>query len=1069
MTLFFIFTYMYIKRNIFLTLLFFVSLIVTAQTYNFTNYNVGEGLEQSDILCVSQSSNGYLLYGSNGGGLGFYDGYNFNSIKEKNGLSNNIVFSIEIDSYNYVWCVTNSGVNKIDNNLKKVLNIYKKGFPFYSTSYAADKDIIYFGSQKGVYYYDNEIDSLQYLQTNNEKLNSSAIMTLFNDKQGNLWAGTKRNGLFKIEGKRVLQFSLKTGMPSNYIKTIIESKDKIWVGSLMGLTLIEADTISDFTLPSDWKASLTITSATMYKNELVFGALNNHLYFVNPKNNKYRIINAENGFNYKKVWSLYTDTENVLWLGVIGQGLVKYNPTFTYFNEENGLSNSYIHTIFCDKNETWVGHKSNGIDIIRNNQIIKRISTENLGTSIVNRITKIKGVIYIGTNSGIKKYINGELKNISFSGALKNDVYAIYPHNNKVYVGTKLGLYIINGDSLFSVENTPTDFIFDLITYENKLYMASNGGYYVYDGDSFNYISKQEDFDVGRVRSFVIDEERLWIGTNSGIYIKKGNTHKKVDEDNGLSSDNIYFLKKDKEGYIWAGSNKGVDRIEIKSVYANIRGQLTPILVRNYSKPEGLIGVECNLNAVDINTNNEMWFGTINGAFIYNQKEDVLNNVPPNVTLNNIKLNFNDVDWKNYTSTIDSLSGLPSNLDLTYKNNNLIFEYVGVSLRNPEKVFYQYQLEGLDEDWLPLTQDRKAVYTALSPGSYTFKLRAKNNDNVWTEDPITYSFIIAPPWYQTKTFYTIAVLLLIIAVYLIIYVRTRNLKKTQEILTKKVDERTKELREEKEKVEHVNTALAEQKTVIEVANKNITDSINYAKKIQDAILPHINKLDDYVKKVSVLYMPKDVVSGDFYWFEKIGDKLILAVSDCTGHGVPGAFMSMIGVNNLNQIILEKHITNPSLILSELNKAIKTVLQQEAVDSESRDGMDISICCFDLKENTVQYAGAFRPLIYIRDNELIELKGSRQPIGGSAPFNFVYDLNEFSFLDNDVFYMFSDGYPDQFGGVKGKKFMNKRLKQLFMENFEKTPQEQELILKQELINWMGDEEQIDDVLVMCVKF
>ena len=179
-------------------------------------------------------------------------------------------------------------------------------------------------------------------------------------------------------------------------------------------------------------------------------------------------------------------------------------------------------------------------------------------------------------------------------------------------------------------------------------------------------------------------------------------------------------------------------------------------------------------------------------------------------------------------------------------------------------------------------------------------------------------------------------------------------------------------------------------------------------------------------------------------------------------------MSMIGVNNLNQIIIENKITSPDRILQELNIAIKKVLKQEDVDSESKDGMDISICCFDLEENVIEYAGAFRPLIYIRDNELYELKGSRQPIGGSAPLDYNYDLNKFEIKKDDVFYMFSDGYPDQFGGPKGKKYMNKRLKAVFMDIYKKAPGIQRETLREELIKWMGDNEQIDDILVMCIK-
>ena len=539
----------------------------------------------------------------------------------------------------------------------------------------------------------------------------------------------------------------------------------------------------------------------------------------------------------------------------------------------------------------------------------------------------------------------------------------------------------------------------------------------------------------------------------------------KNDEQKGLSSDNVYFLQLDGNGNIWAGTNKGIDRIKVSSFYNDTNN----VIIRNYSKQEGMLGVECNMNAVGFSNTNQLWIGTIDGVYLYNQKEDILNLIPPKVTLNNIKLNFNDVNWQDYTSDIDKVSGLPKNIQLSHTNNNFIFEYVGVSLKNPDKVIYQYKLEGLDNDWLPMTKDRKAVYTALSSGDYTFVLKAKNNDGVWVKNPVTFSFTIFPPWYQTNWFYSGVVLLIILGIYLFISIRTRNLKKIQQMLTQQVEERTSELREEKEKVEHINIELGEQKKVIEVANKNITDSINYAKKIQEAILPKGNKLDHFENNLAVLYLPKDVVSGDFYWFDKIDDKLIIAAADCTGHGVPGAFMSMIGVNNLNQIILENRETNPSKILTQLNVAIKKVLRQEDVGSESKDGMDISICAFDTKNNTVQYAGAFRPLLYIRDNELVEIKGSRNPIGGNAPSDFIYELNQVEIKKDDVFYMFSDGYPDQFGGIKGKKFMNKRLKQIFIDHHKKSPEEQREILKEEFYKWMGNEEQIDDILVMCMKF
>ena len=317
---------------------------------------------------------------------------------------------------------------------------------------------------------------------------------------------------------------------------------------------------------------------------------------------------------------------------------------------------------------------------------------------------------------------------------------------------------------------------------------------------------------------------------------------------------------------------------------------------------------------------------------------------------------------------------------------------------------------------------------------------------------------------KTFTYFLVVFALLLVSIAFLSIRAYRQKTKANQLISFQNNELVEQKREIQEK-----SKLVEVKSLqLEHAFIEIKDSINYAKKIQDAILPKSSKLEELKDSVAILYLPKDVVSGDFYWFEKIDSKYIFATADCTGHGVPGAFMSMIGVNNLNQIIVENKITSPDRILKELNIAVKKVLKQDDEDSESRDGMDISISCFDLDKKIISYSGAFRPLVYIRNNELFEIKGSRNPIGGSAPIDFDYELHEFEYQKDDVYYMFSDGFPDQFGGTKGKKFMNKQLKEVFMNIFKQSPLEQKEKLKAELEAWRGDNEQIDDVLVMCVK-
>ncbi len=265
-----------------------------------------------------------------------------------------------------------------------------------------------------------------------------------------------------------------------------------------------------------------------------------------------------------------------------------------------------------------------------------------------------------------------------------------------------------------------------------------------------------------------------------------------------------------------------------------------------------------------------------------------------------------------------------------------------------------------------------------------------------------------------------------------------------------------------------NEVLTTKNIIIEEKNKSIQDSINYAKRIQEAILPSTDEIESAFKDYFILYKPKDVVSGDFYAFARKGDRLIIAAVDCTGHGVPGAFMSMIGTDKINHIVIEQGITSPSEILNQLNKGIKIALKQrEAEGGESRDGMDLALCSFDLKNRKVEYAGAHRPLYHI-NGELNIIDPDKMAIGGWTEETYSFRNNEFGVKEGDCIYLFSDGYADQFGGPKQKKFTTKRFKELLLSLKDKSMAEQKAVLHDTIESWRGDLEQVDDILVIGVR-
>ncbi len=271
-----------------------------------------------------------------------------------------------------------------------------------------------------------------------------------------------------------------------------------------------------------------------------------------------------------------------------------------------------------------------------------------------------------------------------------------------------------------------------------------------------------------------------------------------------------------------------------------------------------------------------------------------------------------------------------------------------------------------------------------------------------------------------------------------------------------------EIQKQKAEIENQRDLLAKQK-------QEITDSIKYARRIQKAILPQDEELQEIMPEHFVLFKPRDIVSGDFFWITKNNNRTFVVAADCTGHGVPGAFMSMLGVAFLNEIVLFHQRENAEEILNELRRFVKTTLGQTGKADEAKDGMDIALCVIDWDNRMIQYAGAYNPLFHFRNGELNEVKADKMPIGIHVKDQMSFTRNEFEYHKGDTFYLFSDGFVDQFGGEDGRKFMTKHFKQLLASIQDKPMPEQKEILDNTLTEWRGEHEQIDDVCVVGFRF
>ncbi len=312
-------------------------------------------------------------------------------------------------------------------------------------------------------------------------------------------------------------------------------------------------------------------------------------------------------------------------------------------------------------------------------------------------------------------------------------------------------------------------------------------------------------------------------------------------------------------------------------------------------------------------------------------------------------------------------------------------------------------------------------------------------------------------YYQINYFMVFAFIIILFSLY---FLTNINLKYENRILNLVND-----LKNTNDELEQQKLTIEKAFNTIEIKNKKITDSIEYARKIQIAFLPDNDQIKNTITDYFILYIPKDIVSGDFFWINKINDKKIIIAADCTGHGVPGAFLSVLGVTLINNILKKNNNISTSSLLNRLRILIKNTLKQNKNFNEQKDGMDISTCF--IQDKKMQYSGAYNSVYIIRNNELIELKADRQPIG----FHIVeknFTKKEINLQKNDTIYLFSDGYLSQFGGKDNDKLSSKRFKNLLLDISKNNINKQKYLLKNFFLDWKGDNEQLDDILIIGFK-
>jgi ligand-binding sensor domain-containing protein/serine phosphatase RsbU (regulator of sigma subunit) len=1016
--------------------------------------NVINNQRNIDFNCVLQDANGLVWFGTDKG-LIKYDGEKYKVFENIRGLVNAPITAIYYDKAGTLWIGHANG--KIS-TLK-----HEKFSEFIENSQLNNSSISSFIEHQGIWigtygdgvYRFNSLKKLEHYDLESG-LADNAVYTLCKDNDNALWAGTD-GGLTQIslnQSKVNLNvISMKKGLPDNIVRNISLAKNGELLIAMQDSGICSFNTINHtFKKSKNWKYG-TVKSIIEFEPQVFYIATEKNGVFKciisNTKLGAISKLSYTDGVDTRGLNLLFKDRESNLWF-LKKNGLTFMSQSrWKMFQSHNGLKADTILSVLVDKkNNCWVGSNKGlqvySIPSVYDNMPASLTLIDQVFDKEVTCIYEdIFGNIWFGTYGfGLYKYNTKtkKLKSIPLKTAFENDNISCITvdKQNKIWVATLGGgISVIEQTNESEIvknysanEGLLVNYIYSILCdSENLRWVGTDGsGLVEYTAGIFIKVNEKSHIDAKSVYSIVKSYAgNVWFNmSENGLYRYDGKQIINFNTQNGLRDNNPLSLAAYKE-QVLAIHNSGIDVYNEKSKQFSY-----------YSFND--IDVEPNLNANFTDKKGNIWIGTNKGLILFRSGEIVSDSIAPVVSISSILVQNKLVSTKEQPS-------------FSASNNNFVFNFKAVWFRISEKIKYKYKLEGADKKFV-ITENKAVSYVGLQPGNYTFYLYAANTEGYWSK-PVTYNFSIQKPIWQLWWVWIFGFIILYISIYAAIRYRVNLLKREKKILEHKVQLRTQE--------------IVNQSKIIEAKNKDITDSIEYAKKIQDSILPSIESIKNSLPESFIFYQQKDIVSGDFYWFANKQNVSIIAAVDCTGHGVPGAFMSLIGNNILNQIINENNITDPANILNNLNDGVIKALHTNRNYTAAKDGMDIGICAIDNNKKQVVFAGAMRPIYVCRDGKLDEIAGDKVAIGTDFTDgiykNFKFNNKVIEVQQGDVFYLSTDGYADQFGGEKGKKMMKKNFKNLLQHICLKKLNEQEKVVAESFIEWKGNFEQVDDVLVI----
>ena len=1068
--------------------------------------SINEGISNSRITTIFQDSRGFLWVGTQDG-LNRYDGYDFREYKhdalDTTTISGNFIQSIievpngniwigtkdngitiwerktnsfyslvdvlpkkmqlsesdilgMVENMGIVWVVTPNYLVKLDVNINEVVeyshynNFFKSGrYNSYPIVMREDKEI-WIGCKDGLLIFDINKEAFSRFQTNGIFLNDDISSLLFADDSTvfvGCDSGLKKINLTTKDMSYIWAENSDVGYVS--INNIVKNGSQLWLGTKRGVELYEYPFTSHYIYNKNKKGwgllqDMQITSLLFDRSGILWvGTKNSGLLKIILEEPKFRSISASSNvpfvldsYNFTAV---VVDKEGVLWLGTDDDGLYRIDKdreTASHYKVNRNLEYGFEDKVNCilegKDGYMWLGTPYGIFRINKNTGIVKEfdyaesIEFANLlrHNSINDLLMDRLGDIWIATNFGLYKY-NKE-KIISFfedtgsqdeASGLCSDVVNVL-HEDKqgwIWIGTKRGVnYLRRAGEKFS----------RICNFQGEELLLS-------DDDIISFGEGKDNI--------------IWIGTRSGLsYYDKAKLKSGFLSNNKvLDQTMICNVLLDDYNRIWIGANNGI-------YYISSDGK-----VFTFTKVDGLPGYAFNTRSA-FKLDNQLYFGGVKGLAFLNADSIKDNMVIPNVAITG-------VDVLHKGKVINQYRGEVSEIEFKYKRNTIIkVDFAALEYTQPKHNWFKIKLENYDEEWREETHVNSVSFSNLSPGVYHLKILGANNDFVWNNKPRELLIRIIHPLWMSGFAYVFYILLAVFIIQLIINFSVRKYRIE--------NRRLKEESDNKHRIE-------EQKESLTKINRSLTDSISYAKRIQEAIIPSEQVFRKLLPESFVYFGPKDIVSGDFYWIYENNNKIFVAVVDCTGHGVPGAFMSIVGHGLLRNIVEIQGVECPAEVMNKMNEEVLGVFKKNRISNtrssasyEVNDGMDMVFCVIDKKRKILEFAGAYNPIYLIRDNEILTFKGDRFSIGHNSGRRFRKE--GIKLLKDDIIFLFSDGYADQFGGPENKKFKYRRFRHLLL-NIHKLPMsDQKAILHQKMEEWKSyqeiHQEQIDDILIVGIR-